>query len=287
MIGYVVAFAIGENNYPRVIVTIEIPKKTAKTTLNRTTNIVDKIHALYRCDKALVIDIEDVYGNKYNKAKTYLYDCKQLYYNLDQMTIEKDYVDNVDISFRNGIQFFIDKQTARLYNIANIEEDERKKWLQTEQNEAIQYREWHYNGSLYVLCSYLDGKLHGDYICWSLDGKISIKCNYINGKMHGEYKSWFSTENNEKDNLSLECNYNYGKLHGEYKSFRKDGSLSMILPYVNGKIHGEVLYIDKYNKIYKKQTYRDGRAIIEIKYPDFTEIFNDYVKAMIKVKKYC
>ncbi len=65
--GYKIAIANGN----RVLVTLKIPND-ATTNISRT-GIKDKNYASYRCNKAIVISIEDIKGKHYASARSYMY----------------------------------------------------------------------------------------------------------------------------------------------------------------------------------------------------------------------
>lgn len=51
-------------------------------------------------------------------------------------------------------------------------------------------REWYQNGTIYMICNYVDNLREGLCKRWCDDGEICYICFYKNGKAHGEYREW-------------------------------------------------------------------------------------------------
>jgi hypothetical protein len=49
------------------------------------------------------------------------------------------------------------------------------------------YREWHYNGKLFLEATFKKGKLHGIIKVFSDEGKLHEKCRFVRGEPHGHY----------------------------------------------------------------------------------------------------
>jgi antitoxin component YwqK of YwqJK toxin-antitoxin module len=69
-------------------------------------------------------------------------------------------------------------------------------------NSFGEYKGYHNNGKLSLICNYNDDKKNGEYKSYHSNGKLFIICNYIDGKIEGEYKLYF-------DNGQLKKIYNY------------------------------------------------------------------------------
>jgi len=74
MIGYKIGQTNLNSRQIRVLITLDLTN--SNNNLNRK-NIKDKEYAKYRCDKALVISIEDTEGNKYTSSFSFMYDKKK------------------------------------------------------------------------------------------------------------------------------------------------------------------------------------------------------------------
>ena len=66
----------------------------------------------------------------------------------------------------------------------------------------------------------MNGKFHGEYKYYHNNGKLRVICNYVNGDRQGEYKSY-----HDNGKLCLICNYVNGRYHGEYKIYHYNGEL--------------------------------------------------------------
>ncbi len=218
MIGYKIGQITLGDTQIRVLITLEIPND-AQTNLNRT-DIKDKKYAKYRCNKALVISIEDNKGNKHENAFSSIYNEKSIEYKVGEKVEEPNYDKDIDIVCGEGIHFFLNKEIALLYGLDKVENGE--------------YKEWHDNGQLYVQYHYIKDKIYGEYKEWCENGQLSHQTQYIEGKIHGEYKAWF-----DNSQLRIQTNYVKGKTYGEYKEWCENGQLNHQTQYIEGKIHGE------------------------------------------------
>ena len=70
----------------------------------------------------------------------------------------------------------------------------------------------------------------GEYKEYHDDGSLWVHCHYLNGKLHGEHKDY-----HENGSLWVHCHYVNDKCHGEYKDYHDDGSLCEHSYYTNGK----------------------------------------------------
>jgi len=209
MIGYKLA----SSNSCNVIVTLRIPNDS-KTNINRS-DIVDKKYAKYRTNKATIIDIEDMDGNKYNNAVSSVYTKKKIQYITHETITEENYNEDVNIVCGEGIHFFIDKEASIYYGTTPpLFNGEFKKW-------------WD-NGQLLKKATYVNGNLHGEYKEWWSNGQLTFYAPYINGKLHGEHKRWYPN-----GQLHLQITYVNGLIHGEYKEW-----------YENGQPHTQAILLD-------------------------------------------
>lgn len=181
MIGYKIAAYTGHKS-PEcipVLVTLKIPKD-AITNIHRK-DIIDPIHAKYRCNRAIVLSIEDENGNSYKTAKSCIYQKKQLKYTLGKTIICREYVKNPCVTQGEGIHFFLDKQTAVMYGIQDDPEVS---------GYTGEYITWHDNGQIEVQTTFYDGTVHGNYLEWYDNGQLRIQTSFRYGKLHGEYTEW-------------------------------------------------------------------------------------------------
>jgi len=100
----------------RLLATLSIPED-AKTTCKRS-NLQNPTFAKYRCDKALVTNIEGLYHNpeKYTEGVSAFWD-KQLIYKVGEMVNVKDFDENIENDCSRGIHFFLDKDYTTIFGI--------------------------------------------------------------------------------------------------------------------------------------------------------------------------
>jgi antitoxin component YwqK of YwqJK toxin-antitoxin module len=238
MLGYKIAKSSGT----RVLVTLEIPSD-AKTNITRC-DIVNTQYAKHRCDRALVMSIEDSEGNKYSAASSSEYLKKQLVYTTGQIVYEPAYTLDLESVCGEGIHFFLSKEVALLYGLDKIKNGVHKRWWNSGQLMDLSifiegevhgvYKAWHNNGQLWKLGTYASDKLHGEYKEWYSNGQLQIQTTYKNDKIHGLYMKW-----NHTGTLILKCDYTHGKRNGEFKSWHCNGNPHLFCTYKDGKLHGK------------------------------------------------
>jgi len=184
-----------------VLVTLQIPND-AKTNLRRT-GIINASKAQYRCNKAIVLRVEDVYsGATYPFATS----CRDpnVTYTTGKEIEEKQYDENVDNVCAPGIHFFLDKTLALMKDVISIEDGSFEKWYP--------------NGQQAVKCTYKNGKRDGLFYEWYQDGNLGLECSYQLGVLDGSYQEWW-----ENGNKRLDCVYDNGEFIGEYITWSQDG----------------------------------------------------------------
>lgn len=95
----------------------------------------------------------------------------------------------------------------------------------------------------YIIGSYKNGKLHGEYKHWKSNNLVT--CNYKYGKLHGRYFIYSLITGYH----IVDKNYKNNKLHGEYKYYI-NGILYQVRNYVSGKVNYS--FIEYYNNGNKK-----------------------------------
>jgi antitoxin component YwqK of YwqJK toxin-antitoxin module len=195
----IIGYKIGITNNRKVLIKLLIPND-AITNKDRYT-IIDAKYAKYRCNKAHVIYIIDMYENEYNTAISF-YSKNKLLYEKNKIVISEF---DQDITNENskGIHYFIDKELALNYKI------------------PILYQEWKEEHNIYK-DYYSNGQLHKK-IKYYLDAD-----NKINYKNVQEY---FSNSNIKKDyNLAI------NKYDGLYREWYNDGIMKSRLTYKKNKV---------------------------------------------------
>ncbi len=223
MIGYKIA---STEDGKRALVTLKIGSDS-NTNLYRN-DIVDKMYAKYRCDKATVVSIVICDTDEpVTWAYTSFYTDKRIKYIVGEDVVEPSYNKDIDVVCGEGIHFFLSKEVAMLYGLDKVENGE--------------YKMWYNNGQLHIQTTYLEGKRHGEYKMWyrgaderSENGQLEIQTTYAEGEVHGEYKMWY-----ENGQLEIQTTYAEGEVHGEYKEWWSNGQLRAQTTYVEDKLHGE------------------------------------------------
>ena len=69
-------------------------------------------------------------------------------------------------------------------------------------NSFGEFKSYNRNGQPYVICSYIDDKLHGEYKEYHSNEQLSEICTFIDGEYHGKYIKY-----DENGQLIEFCNY--------------------------------------------------------------------------------
>jgi len=206
-------------------------------------DIVDKLHAKYRCDKATVISIVICDTDEpVTCAYTCIYKDKRIKYVVGEEVVEPSYNKDINVVCGEGIHFFLSKEIAMLYGLDKVENGVHKRWWNNGQlmDRAMyvegklngEYKAWHENGQLWKLGNYVEDKLHGEYKAWHDNGQLMDRAMYVEGKLHGEYKALY-----DNGQLMVQTTYVEGKLHGEYKRWHDNGQLWVQKNYTKGYIN--------------------------------------------------
>lgn len=199
MLGY----KIGSHNLIRVLITIEIPED-AYTNLNRNSVVVRET-AMYRCNKAKVLKIEDKYGVEYYTAETKAY---RTTYTLGETLFIQDYDMNVEETCAPGIHFFLDKTVAELYNNPDTFRNGH-------------YREWYSNGQMSREGYYYNSKKVGVWSGWHTNGQLQNKHVYdIKGRKHGVFLNC-----HDNGHPYLEGRFDRGNQIGAWRCWTANGNL--------------------------------------------------------------
>jgi antitoxin component YwqK of YwqJK toxin-antitoxin module len=195
----IIGYKIGFTNNRKVLIILLIPSD-AITNKDRYT-IIYPIYAKYRCNKAYVIDIIDMYENEYDIAISF-YSKNKLIYEKNKIVIS-DFDNNIIQENSNGIHYFIDKELALNYKI------------------PILYQEWKHEDNIYK-DYYGNGQLCKKIKYYLDDNKDIIYKNiqeyFINGQIKKDY------------NLAI------NKYDGLYREWYKDGIMKTRITYKRNKV---------------------------------------------------
>jgi antitoxin component YwqK of YwqJK toxin-antitoxin module len=85
-------------------------------------------------------------------------------------------------------------------------EELREEYFQLNGNKEGEYKSYHKNCNLWIICNYVDDKRNGERKSYYDNGNLYEIYNYVNDKYNGEYKRYY-----ENGNIFLICNYVDGK----------------------------------------------------------------------------
>lgn len=136
--------------------------------------IIDKNYAKFRCNKLKVISIEHKITNeKINEIENMAYDLNKLKYkvgtiiNIPSFSSRKNgYI------YNNGIYYYLSKEPSYYWQL-----------IEYIDKYSGDYKEWHDNGRIKKICSYIDGIISGNYSEWYDNGKLEKFIVYSNGKI--------------------------------------------------------------------------------------------------------
>lgn len=83
-------------------------------------------------------------------------------------------------------------------------------------------------------CSYVNDKLHGEYVQWHSNGRISHQVFYKNGNKDGVEFKWY-----ESGNIKKIVEYKDGAMYGRFREWDENGNLVVLKDYRDNKTHGE------------------------------------------------
>ncbi|HRK53950.1 MAG TPA: toxin-antitoxin system YwqK family antitoxin [Cyclobacteriaceae bacterium] len=115
--------------------------------------------------------------------------------------------------------------------------------------------EYHPNGIVKSVVSYVDGKKEGLALEISNNGQLEKRMQYHNDQLHGDYREFrYSTVKEER-------NYQNGKLEGIVKIYYDNGKIMEEGAYQNGIRHGLSKWYDQEGNLTIEYEYRNGELI--------------------------
>jgi antitoxin component YwqK of YwqJK toxin-antitoxin module len=208
------------------IITLEITGKTNE----KRGGIADPLHAKFRTDKALVIDIKNFTTGLQMEEDVSKHD-PEFVYKVGEEVRGDDYDEDINEVCAPGIHYFKTKEAAESW------------WLRHNlyKIEGL-YRTWYENGQLESEANYKDGKKDGLYRWWHCDssGKLKEESNYKDGKWNGSCKWW-----HENGALEIESNYKDGRKDGLYRWWTDNIQLQVEDNYKDGERYGLQKWRDK------------------------------------------
>lgn len=216
--------------------------QNCKTNENRI-NIIDPVHAQYRCDNALIVDIHDKYTQLPIDQVKSDYNKDFIYVRNTHVTVN-DYNDDINVTCGEGIHYYLTYEQALYHGSYKIINGTHKIW--------------HDDGALNRKYSQVNGNYDGLSEMWFSDGQIGQKYNYKNGKYDGQCESWFAN-----GQLCENATYVNGEKNGRYEYYYENGQMREKSNYLHGKKHGQYeswYYANgKYNRMREKSNYVNGK----------------------------
>ena len=216
-------------------------KKQVDTICNESrAGVVDRMHAMFRADKLLVVSIiHKESGKTIDRIQNTTYRHNQIWYEVSKVVSVDNYWSYLDRVCATGIHYFLSREAAFYWNYRN-KDGSNLSWYDSGQKleertnigpgRAILKR-WYTDGKKQLELNYINGKLHGLYQSWHMNGKKHEECNYVRDKLHGFYRRWYPS-----GKMSQECSYVDGILEGVYRSWHYTGQKDVVCTYFNGRI---------------------------------------------------
>lgn len=239
----ITAYKAAFSGEPRVLITLEIPDD-AVTNMGRK-DIVNKQTAKHRTNKAIVRQITDALGNKYEVA--YSINNKKLTYKLGEVIEEPEFNMDMEEVCASGIHFFLEKECAELYYTYSLKDDIWKSWYDNGQlyretrynNEEDKLKVWYKNGNLEYEYNYKIEKENR----WYEDSNPMYEYNYKNGEKNGVQREWY-----KNGQMFCEHNYENGEQIGLQIEWYYDGNIRYIIQKGlsdNGDLINEFIHVDR------------------------------------------
>jgi antitoxin component YwqK of YwqJK toxin-antitoxin module len=115
--------------------------------------------------------------------------------------------------------------------------------------------EYHPNGLIKTITSYVDGKKEGLFVELNNNGQLQKRIFYHNDTRHGEYKEFNFT------NIKEERYYQYDKLQGTVKIFYDNGRIMEEGNYKDGTRDGTSKWYDQNGNVTITYEYRNGELV--------------------------
>lgn len=117
------------------------------------------------------------------------------------------------------------------------------------------WTEYHPNGKVKSMVSYVDGKKEGDYVELNANGQLLIQCTYHNDLRNGVYKEF------NYSNLKEERFYVDDKLEGQVTIYYPNGKVMEEGQYKNGIREGISKWYDQEGNLSIEYEYRNGELV--------------------------
>jgi len=115
--------------------------------------------------------------------------------------------------------------------------------------------EYHPNGLVRSVISYVDGKKEGIAMELGNNGQLEKRMQYHNDQLHGDYREFRYTTVKE------ERNYQNGKLEGTVKIYYDNGKIMEEGAYQNGTRHGLSKWYDQEGNVTIEYEYNNGELV--------------------------
>lgn len=118
------------------------------------------------------------------------------------------------------------------------------------------YKQWHDNGTLACVCSYVNGKKNGLCEYYYENGQTDYRCTYTNNKKDGLYEAFFPN-----GQIQEKCTYKNDQLDGIQEFYHKNGKLCVRKSFKNGFLDGSYEQYNENGTLIEKTIYHNGKAL--------------------------
>lgn len=170
--------------------------------------------------------------------------------------ISKGYYPDGELSFELSFKDGLEHGEVKTYYKNGKIKDKAFKENGVYQGEYIRYYKDFNEGLVHHTCTYVDGKIHGEYIGYHPNKKVSVRSNYTSGLMNGTYEEFYE----ESGALKETGNMVNSQRSGPWKAFYDDGSLYLEGNYKNNQFQGEWKAYYPNGNLKQKGSYTAGLA---------------------------
>lgn len=162
------------------------------------------------------------------------------------------------------VEFDIDYKNDSIYNVAKEFYADGTLFQESFYEKGIlqQVKKYQFDGNLYSVTDYANGKLNGPFKKYHTNGKLAESGQNLNDENDGAWKTY-----HRNGNIENEFTYEKGKLHGLFKSYDKDGKIHYSFKYRKGEIIAYTYY-NKEGGIIKEAKKKGGEFMYEGYSPD-------------------
>jgi len=207
--------------------------------------VMNPRYANFRCEKAVVVGLEDVETGERIISDRSIYDEN---FNYDEgVVVSTDFDEDINKVCAPGIHYFMDREAA----ISHYYQRRFHDYAVTCPSGI--HNEWYEDGRLRRQIHYKDHKYHGKFSRWQQNGKKIEECEYVDDKRNGLRTLWW--DNGKKSSM---CEYVDDLRHGACISWYESGKEEMRCEYRCGKLNGLLIKWDEEGNELCRRVYFQG-----------------------------